>query len=57
MSTAGPENLLRKIWIAQKQGLPMVNTLTEMDLAVGKKGRVIKAAITMPPILKLNCQR
>jgi hypothetical protein len=27
MSTAAPENLFGKIWIAQKQGLPIVNTL------------------------------
>jgi hypothetical protein len=27
MSTTGPANLFRKIWIAKKQGLPIVNTL------------------------------
>jgi hypothetical protein len=26
MSTADPANLFGKIWIAQKQGLPIVNT-------------------------------
>jgi hypothetical protein len=27
ISTAAPANLFGKIWIAQKQGLPIVNTL------------------------------
>jgi hypothetical protein len=53
MSTAETGNLFGKIWIAQKQGLPIVNTLNRMGPAVGKNGLEIKAAITMPPRLKL----
>jgi hypothetical protein len=35
MSTAGAVNLFGKIWIAQKEGLPIVNTLHQNGSSSG----------------------
>jgi hypothetical protein len=49
MFSAGPANVFGKIWKAQKQGL-----CTDISPGVGKKGREIKAALTMPSRLQLS---
>jgi hypothetical protein len=55
MSTAGPADWFGKIWIAQKQGLPIVNILHWNGSSSGeKKRREIDAPITMPPRLRLS---
>jgi hypothetical protein len=55
MSTADPAKLFRKICIVQKQGRPIVNTLQQkIGPAMGKKGLAIKAAIILPPRLRLS---
>jgi hypothetical protein len=56
MSTADTANLFGKIWIGQKQGLPIVNIFIELGLAEGKNGLEIKAAIIMPSRFKLNAR-
>jgi hypothetical protein len=58
MSKADTADWSGTIWIAQRQGLRIVNTFhnNKMRPAVGKKkkGLEIEAAITMPPRLKLS---